>query len=169
MFKPTFNKLARSQKFVFWLSVIALLEFIYPRSVAAEIGTALSQPEMDEQPVALVSSNQPEIVCKLPEIADRPARKTLRATVTAYSSSIDETDSDPFTTASGAKTHSGIIAYNHLPFGTRIRFPEIYGDKIFVVEDRLRAGASRTHFDIWLPSKMEAKQWGVKTLVIEIL
>lgn len=169
MFYQTFYKLARGQKFVFWLSLVALLEFIYPRSAAAEIITAFSWPETAEQQTLLAIRRQLKVEVKLPEIAERPARKVLRATVTAYSSSVDETDSDPFTTASGAKTHSGIIAYNHLPFGTRIRIPEIYGDRIFVVEDRLRAGASRTHFDIWLPSKAEAKQWGVKLLKIEIL
>src|SRR3989338_8592683 len=38
-------------------------------------------------------------------------------TLTAYSSSADETDSTPFITASGSKTRHGVVASNDLPFG----------------------------------------------------
>lgn len=107
----------------------------------------------------------------LPQVTDKHygVTKTIRLTVTAYSSTVDQTDSDPFTTASGATVEDGIIAYNFLPFGTRVRFPERFGNKIFVVEDRLRAGHGHYIADMWMPSRQLAQQWGARILQMEIL
>ena len=105
----------------------------------------------------------------LPFVNDRPARTTIILTVTAYSSSVDECDSDPFTTASGEKVRDGIIAYNFLPFGAKVRFPEKFGNKVFTVTDRMAAYKGKYIADIWMPSKQEAKQWGVKRIKMEIL
>ncbi len=88
--------------------------------------------------------------------------------VTAYSSTLDQTDSTPFITASGARVYDGIVACNFLRFGTRVRFPDIYGDKIFVVEDRMALKNSHK-IDIWFDSREEAKQFGVKVLRVEVL
>ena len=62
----------------------------------------------------------------------------------------------------------GIVATNFLPKGTLVRFPEEFGDKTFVVEDRMN---SRYHFrmDIWMADKQEAIQFGAKYLKMEIL
>lgn len=108
-------------------------------------------------------------VNRLPEVEDQPVRRVIRLTVTAYSSTVDQTDGDPFTTASGSRVRDGIIAYNYLPFGTRVRFPDIFGDKVFVVQDRLNARAGQYLADIWMPSREQAKQWGHKVLRMEIL
>ena len=89
-------------------------------------------------------------------------------TVTAYSSTVDQTDSTPFITASGSTVRDGIVACNFLRFGTRVRFPQIYGDKIFVVEDRMALKNSHK-IDIWFTTREEAKQFGVKYLQVEIL
>lgn len=88
--------------------------------------------------------------------------------VTAYSSTVDQTDSSPFITASGTRVRDGIIAANFLPIGAKVRFPNIYGDKLFVVEDRMN---SRYYYraDIWMPSRWEAKQFGLKNTLIEII
>ena len=92
----------------------------------------------------------------------------LEITVTGYSSSYDETDADPFTTASGKGVRDGIVATNLLPFGTRVRIPEEFGDKVFVVEDRMHRRFSN-RIDVWFPSKSEAREFGKKNLEIEIL
>ncbi len=89
-------------------------------------------------------------------------------TITAYSSTPDQTDSTPFITASGTNVHDGIIACNFLRFGTKVRFPELYGDKIFVVEDRMALHNSHK-IDIWFPTRWQAKQFGVKTAKVEVL
>ncbi len=88
--------------------------------------------------------------------------------VTAYSSSVDETDSTPFTTASGTQVEDGIIAANFLPFGTKVMIPELFGDRIFTVEDRMHR--RKTGFvDIWMPSKESAKEFGIHEAEIYIL
>jgi len=97
------------------------------------------------------------------------AVKKMNVIITAYSSSPDETDDTPFITASGKKVRDGIIANNLFPLGTKIRIPGLYGDKIFVVEDRMNKKKGNNHFDIWFPSKSLAKNFGVKTTYIEVL
>ena len=89
--------------------------------------------------------------------------------VTAYSSTVWQTNDDPFTTASGTRVRDGIVANNLLPFGTRIRLPEIYGDKIFVVEDRMSRKKSDYHFDVWFTDTRDALIFGVKNTYVEIL
>lgn len=93
----------------------------------------------------------------------------IPAIVTAYSSSAWETDDDPETTAAGTGVRDGVIANNILPFGTKIRIPELYGDKIFVVEDRMHWRKGESQFDIWMDSYQKAKNFGVKQTYIEIL
>jgi len=88
---------------------------------------------------------------------------------TAYSSTPEETDEDPFITASGIWVKDGIVANNLLPFGTKIRLPELYGDKVFVVEDRMNSRKGYYHFDIWFASKKEALQFGAKNTYVEVL
>ncbi|MFA6552915.1 MAG: 3D domain-containing protein [Patescibacteria group bacterium] len=113
----------------------------------------------------------PAAVMHLPEIPDRPkpaAKKVLTLTVTAYSSTVDQCGSTPFTTASGTQVRDGIIAANFLPIGTKVRFPDQFGDKIFIVEDRMAARFS-TRADIWMPTRELAKQWGVRHVKMEIL
>lgn len=88
--------------------------------------------------------------------------------ITAYSSSPEETDSSPFITASGTYVRDGIIAANFLPIGTQVKIPALYGDKIFVVEDRM-AKKNSHKVDIWMPSKAHALQFGVKRAEIIVL
>jgi len=97
------------------------------------------------------------------------AIKTIQVVVTAYSSTPDQTDDTPFITASGKHVADGIIANNMLPFGTKIKIPSIYGDKIFTVEDRMNKSKSDYHIDIWMPTRTSAIDFGVKTADIEIL
>ncbi|MCX7589347.1 MAG: 3D domain-containing protein [Patescibacteria group bacterium] len=94
--------------------------------------------------------------------------KKLNLWVTAYSSSPDETDDDPFITASGSITRDGIVATNILPFGTKIKIPKLFGDKIFTVEDRMHQ--RKTNFvDIWMESKQKALNFGIHYTEILIL
>lgn len=86
----------------------------------------------------------------------------------AYSSTIDQTDDSPFITAWGTYVRDGIIAANFLPFGTKIKIPDVYGDKVFVVEDRMNARYWQK-IDIWFPDRQSAKEFGIKYLKIQIL
>ena len=86
--------------------------------------------------------------------------------VTAYSSTVDQCDSTPFITANGTHVHDGTIAANFLKFGTKVKFPSLYGDKIFIVEDRMK---SNYKVDIWFPTRQEAINFGAKRVEMEIL
>lgn len=88
--------------------------------------------------------------------------------ITAYSSSVDETDSTPFITASGMHVRDGIVATNMLPFGTKVELPALFGDKVFVVEDRM-AKRMVNVLDIWMPSKGAALRFGVNHTDVVIL
>ncbi|MGB2762350.1 MAG: hypothetical protein WBC21_02300 [Minisyncoccales bacterium] len=95
--------------------------------------------------------------------------KTMRVLTTAYSSTVCQTDDTPFITASGTYVKDGIVANNLLSFGTKIRIPEIYGDKIFIVEDRMHWKKGYYHVDIWFSSYWGAKTFGVKNTYIEVI
>lgn len=88
--------------------------------------------------------------------------------ITAYSSRIEETDSTPFTTASGTHVRDGVVAANWLPIGTKIKIPALFGDKIFVVEDRM-APKNAHKLDIWFKTTEAALRFGVKRAKVEIL
>lgn len=88
--------------------------------------------------------------------------------VTAYSSTVDQTDGDPFTTASGTKVRDGIVAANTLPFGSKIMMPDLFGDKVFTVEDRM-AAKNWHKVDVWFPTRQEARQFGVKKAKIIVI
>ena len=94
--------------------------------------------------------------------------RAIRVIITAYTSRPEETDSTPFITASGSGVRMGIVASNFLPIGTQIKMPELFGDKVFYVEDRMNP-RYKDRIDVWLPSLEEAKKFGVKKAKILIL
>jgi 3D (Asp-Asp-Asp) domain-containing protein len=95
--------------------------------------------------------------------------KEIPVVLTAYSSTPDQTDDTPFITASGKMVADGIIANNMLPFGTKVRIPELFGDKVFVVEDRKNARYDGTWVDIWMESRHLAIDFGVRKATLEVL
>jgi len=95
--------------------------------------------------------------------------KQIKVIVTAYSSTTWQTDNSPFITAAGTEVRDGIIANNLLPFGTKVKMPELYGNKVFVVEDRMHYRKGYYHVDIWFPSYEQALDFGAKTTYIEVL
>ncbi len=96
------------------------------------------------------------------------ACSTITVRVTAYSSTREETDSTPRITASGTATRDGIVAANFLPFGTRIRIPELFGNRIFVVEDRMHR-RKKQHVDVWMRSKRAAIRFGIQRTEVVIV
>lgn len=119
-----------------------------------------------KDPLLIIQGNSLSGIYPLPE---PKVVKKMRAIVTGYSSTVWQTDEDPLITAAGTRVRDGIVANNLLPFGTRIRIPELYDEKIFVVEDRMHWKKGYYHFDIWFPSYQEAKNFGVKRTYIEVL
>lgn len=104
----------------------------------------------------------------VPPRSSEPAVRTMTVPTTAYTSDPGETDASPFTTADGSRVRDGIIAANFLPIGTRVRIPEYFGDKVFEVHDRMNARYTQ-RVDIWMVTKKEAFNWGIRRVKIEIL
>lgn len=94
--------------------------------------------------------------------------REMLVAASAYSSTPDQTDDSPFITAWNTHVRDGIIATNFLPFGTKIKIPDLYGDKIFTVEDRM----NRRYWykvDLWFPDRQSALEFGIKNIKIQIL
>ncbi len=75
---------------------------------------------------------------------------------------------NPMITASGTRSREGIVATNFLPFGTKIRIPSIFGDRIFTVEDRMSSRFTNT-IDVLVKTQQEAINFGTKRAYIEIV
>lgn len=120
------------------------------------------------QTAGQVSLNQ-TVANQLPAAGERKARRAVPVVLTAYSSTPGQTDSTPFNTSNGLGVYDGLLAANWLPYGTRVKFPELFGDKIFTVNDRMhpRYGAGRV--DLWLDAPIDTvKEFGVKRVRMEI-
>ncbi len=132
---------------------------------------------------------QPEEVA-FPVSADSEPRYEKWVVATAYSSDPRQTDSTPCTPAMPRTDlckyfeEYGLedtIAANDLPLGTQVKFPELYGDKVFVVRDRMNARYNgKNRIDFWVGSvapdtpeiiaeaKAKARGFGVKRVRMEV-
>ena len=87
---------------------------------------------------------------------------------TCYTSTVAETDDEPFITASGWKLQEGqkIIANNHLPFGTRAF---LLGE-VYQVQDRGNARHPQDWIDVWWGVDREGcLQFGRRQLLMFII
>ncbi len=100
----------------------------------------------------------------------RIAREVV-SEVSGYNPVPEQTDSTPCITASGkdiCNHEVDVVAANWLKFGTKIRIPEYFGDRIFTVEDRMNKRYPN-NTDVLFYDKQEAREFGRRTLVIQIL
>lgn len=156
------RKIAKKQIKPLFL-LLTILMFAFPDTgyamedhQAELIGPVAAEVISAYYPAGLPDSSQPRI------------KKTMKIIVTAYNSELGQTDSTPWTTASGTTCRDGVVAANFLPIGAIVRFPDVYGDKEFRVEDRMNA---RYYYraDIWMADHSEAVKFGAKYLKIEVL
>lgn len=100
----------------------------------------------------------------------------VKVIATGYSSSIYETDSTPFITASNTRTREGILALSRdllkrytpgapFDFGDRVHVPGL-GE--FIVEDSMNSRWNN-RIDIWFPSRLEAVRFGVKEVYLRTI
>ena len=127
-----------------------------------------SDEEPSGTPERSVLVQNTSLLSVTPHYISRLPKDPIGVIVTAYSSTPEQTDDTPFTTASGTQVREGIVAANFLPFGTKIMFPELYGNRIFVVEDRMHP-RKKYQVDIWFPGYEEAKNFGAKTTTIQVV
>lgn len=155
-----------------FLSLLLFLEFIFPPHVVLASQSPAPQPQ---EPVIEVAGagadNQmnkfiPEI--KFPQAVERKIIKIFSVSATAYSSARAQTDASPFVSASGVRVFDGMVAANFLPFGAKVRLPDLYGNKQFVVLDRMHPRFSH-RIDVWMDSYDKAKQFGVKYARVEVI
>lgn len=106
----------------------------------------------------------------------RSIKEILYVELTGYSSTVDQTNSQPFITASGYRVRDGVVAANFLEFGTKLRIPAYFGDKVFTVRDRMnsrfshpKSGSYDGYIDIWFPTRSQAKNFGRVKAKVEIL
>ena len=141
-----------NKKIIPLLILINLLSLQFPHITLAQTLTAEEGNQV--QPLGF------------PEIDIRTPREIRYLTLTAYNSLVGQTDYEPCIAASGkdlcAHNQENIIAINGLPFGTHVRFPELFGDKIFTVEDRMNSRYGPYRADVWLKDLANAKDFGVK-------
>ncbi len=156
------------------------------RSLAILTATDMGSTSNDSASPALSPIARSELITNAINTGDKTNKtvsqksnvvRTLIVTATGYSSTPDQTDSTPCNTATGYNVCTGnknVIAANfsidgyRVPFGTLVRIPEIYGDKIFVVEDRMNS-RYKNNIDIWFRERNTARNFGLKKVTIEIV
>ncbi len=163
--------------FIGAMSVVVLSIIAVPQTTYAEI-----KNDKDEASHTLVHNGKLTI-CKLDKKAYEVVRTIKKAVITGYSSAWDETTGIPgkpgFITASGfdlreLKDGEGVVANNYLPFGTKIRIPDLFGDTIFTVQDTGSPNHFSTvnRFDVYFPGelgKKEAMKFGRPTAKVEFV
>lgn len=158
------------------VSLIASLVFtsnlLFPQHVFAKIEDPASalQFTIDKALISQFEIDQSEVERLANELAVLENATIVKSwrVITAYSSTPDQTDATPFITAQGTRVRDGIVAANFLPFGTKVRIPALFGDKVFVVEDRMnKRHASR--LDVWFETRWQAREFGIRVAQIEVL
>ncbi|MCX6813128.1 MAG: hypothetical protein NTV77_01405 [Candidatus Azambacteria bacterium] len=159
----------------YWLNkaVIALIILVLA------LNTQINEVDAawDFEDISTLIEDRAENICNLPLIIGGDSimgvneslpPKMMTVVLTAYSSTPDQTDDTPFITASNTRVRDGIVAANFLAFGTKVKIPAVFGDKIFTVEDRM-AKKHNGKMDIWFPERYLAKNFGVQKADVIIL
>ncbi|MFA6306515.1 MAG: hypothetical protein WCV70_01320 [Patescibacteria group bacterium] len=181
--KKNHNKiitLKQAKKVVIVLVAILFFEFLlFPAPLMAsqmekdidisqEKGIISSQNEINQD----VAVNIMEFNGKLPESRGADIDFSRHVTITAYNSEAGQTDNSPCITANGFNVCDyGVedtIAANFLPFGSKVKIPELFGDRVFVVRDRMNKRFSN-RVDVWMIERPDAVKFGVKMAKIEVL
>lgn len=149
--------------------ILALFsDLMFPKATAADSNVPDFTVMAGERvQTAVVSITDPTSASQLERADDTTPKRVIYVTVTAYSSTPDQTDDSPFVTADGTWVHDGTLAANFLPFGTKVRLPDYSGDKVYTVEDRMNERYTY-RADVWMTTREAAKQFGVKKLKMEI-
>lgn len=160
--------------------------------------TAFSAPRQEPiEPVALALSPT-AIVLDTPVQSERlfsvkvgpTANPRFNLRATGYNSLVNQTDSTPFITATGARTKFGIVAVSRdllgdeFPYGSLVRirdlgsyytglgvgkFQSLLDEQgLFIVEDTMHARKTQ-QVDVWFPEYSTAIQWGVRRVEVELV
>ena len=146
-----------------------MVGLVVPFAVSAAMVPQATNTGANEPIPATLVYNGHLTICKIDK-SHYEVVKTIKTYVTGYSSTPDQTDDTPFITASGKdlrKIDYRVIANNKLPFGSKVRIPEYFGDEIFTVEDRMHQRMK--HFDVYFKETQDARNFGARITTIEVL
>ena len=169
--------LSSAKNIILGLIVIILFDFfLFPLPTLAN--EAVKKAMISEEVSAVLIKagelelSDQEIISHLPENGDKKVVRSAYYAMTAYNSEAAQTDASPCVTANGFNVcEYGVedtVAANFLPFGTKLRIPNLFGDRVFVVRDRMNARYT-DRLDVWMLEKQDAKKFGVKLAKIEVL
>ena len=175
--------LSSRQSFLLFLLIACVFQFVlfFTPALAAEtvaaqeneisLGNISKSVEMDKEAQKIANT----IVVAPEKATTTPIYKVKSTSVhvmTAYNSEVGQTDDSPCITANGFNVcEHGIedtIAANFLKMGTKVKIPDLYGDRIFVVRDRMNK-KHPDRVDIWMKDRPSAIKFGVKTAKIQVL
>lgn len=129
-----------------------------------------SNPEIRE--VTMVGPQNEVVPAEEAHVPEIKIVSTSIRTITAYNSVPEQTDSTPCITANGFDVcehwTEDTIAANFLKFGTKVRIPELFGDRIFIVRDRMNKRFS-DRVDVWMKEVPDARKFGKRTAYIEVV
>jgi len=174
-----FFSLKQAKKVVIILVVSLCFEFIlFPMPALAAIEVELFEVSQNQGMIADVASEINENITinvelngKLPQSQD-DIKWSRYLVVTAYNSELGQTDDSPCITANNFNVCDyGVedtIAANFLPFGAKVKIPELFGERVFTVRDRMNRRFSN-RVDVWMQEKPDAVNFGVKIAKIVVL
>ncbi len=112
-----------------------------------------------------------------PIIADSSPRREIYVVATGYSLERAQTDSTPCIPANGEdlcelRERFGFhdtVAANFLRLGTKVKIPDLTGDRVLTARDRMNSRYNGTNrIDIVFDTRDEAIQFGVRYLKMEV-
>ena len=156
-------------------AIISIVLLVFVVTSMIPMSAKAQAAEGDSAVAVLVSSTPRNLLAERFDGATHSSyqvKREMKVTSTAYTSTVDQCDASPCITADGfnvcANGAENVLAANFLPFGTKVKIPELYGDRIFTVHDRMNKRFSN-RVDIWMVSRNDAIQYGKRTIKIQIL
>lgn len=142
--------------------------------IVGQIASQIVEASVSIPPVTEKTENNKDILPSDDKLASS-SEKLLRTSthvITAYNSEAAQTDDSPCITANGFNVckhgKEDTIAANFLKFGTKVKIPELFGDRVFIVRDRMnKRHAERV--DVWMVDRSDALHFGVKVAKIQVI
>lgn len=138
----------------------------------------------------LLTIKRPIMVAEDAPVAGPDASLSFLLRATAYNSLPEQTNDQPFITATGARTRFGIIAVSRdlltqdIPYGSLVRIkdlgnfyngrnaghyqPLLDSQGLFIVEDTMHPRKTQ-QIDLWFAHLSEALNWGVRQVELEVV
>ena len=168
---------AKTAKKLIWVLFFILFFnfFLFPTPMlAAELANAAVNNQM-ENDIALIEEEDAEELefnANLPKNDELEVIRSTYHVITSYNSEVGQCDDSPCITANGFNVcehgMEDTIAANFLKFGTKVKIPELFGDQVFVVRDRMNKRYD-SRIDVWMINKVDSRAFGVKYAKIEVL